>query len=190
LLEGSVKRTWEVLTTESVRDYLGYEPSTSSSSAYSGKWLKIPATILYVVWSDVYKCEGFKTVDVPTNKVNSRTGKPVVKKARVLRGCGKEIIARGTNDKQQDDGNNAFLRCPHCGERWMKGRVQRLKIVPVEEHYEYLGITVAKGVPALKVQRTTRPVAANQVALISHLQTKPVPAPAPNPPADKKPESS
>ncbi|HOC58275.1 MAG TPA: hypothetical protein PKI20_21840, partial [Verrucomicrobiota bacterium] len=186
LLQSDVERTWEVVTFQQVSDYLGYTPSTSSPTAAKQKWLKIPATLLYVVWSDVYKCEGFKTVDVPTNRLNPRTGKVVVKKGRALRGCGKEIVARGTNDKRQDDGNNAFLRCPHCGERWMKGRIQRVRIVPVEEHYEYQGIAASKGTPTIKAVRAARPVAASQLAFIDSLQKKPVPVAAPNPPADKK----
>jgi DNA modification methylase/DNA-directed RNA polymerase subunit RPC12/RpoP len=176
---------WEPVSTKTVNEYLGFLPSNSRSEGTACSWLKIPAMLLYVVWSDVYKCEGFKAIDVPTSRVNPRTGKVVLKKARVVRGCGKEILARGTNDKQEDDGNNSFLRCPHCGERWMKGRLRRINIVPVEEHYEYLGIAIVKGAPTQKLLRAARPVSSAQLAHIESLSHEALPVSAPNPPVDK-----
>ena len=50
------------------------------------QWVCIPATIQYTIWSDVYRCEGFVTIEEPTGKVSTRgknAGKPMVtEKAR------------------------------------------------------------------------------------------------------------
>src|SRR5713101_6844981 len=47
------------------------------------------------IWSDVYRCEGFVTSEEPTGKISTRgknVGKPSVRKKRVARGCGREIV--------------------------------------------------------------------------------------------------
>ena len=141
--------------------------------------------MVYVVWSDVYKCEGFKTVQMPTGRVNPRTGRPVSSKARVLRGCGREIIARGTDDKSEDDGNNAFIRCPHCQERWMKGRVPRLRVTPVEECYEYPGFVAGKTGLSVKLLRAKRPISRRQAEFVSKLCACEIPSQFPDPRLDK-----
>ena len=35
-------------------------------------WVCIPATIQYTIWSDVYRCEGFVTIEEPTGKISTR----------------------------------------------------------------------------------------------------------------------
>ncbi len=157
---------WHLATSEEVEMILGYPISSLNQSENFSTWLKIPARLSYVVWSDVYKCEGFKSIERPTGRVNPRTGRSISKKVRVLRGCGREIVARGTDDKQADDGNNAFLLCPHCKERWMKGRIVRVRVDPIEECYEYLGVALGKAGPHLKVFRAKRPISKQQLDLI------------------------
>ena len=42
-------------------------------------WVCMPATIQYTIWSDVYRCEGFITIEEPTGKISTRgknAGKP------------------------------------------------------------------------------------------------------------------
>lgn len=174
---------FEVVCFQAVRDFLGYDPPAGSTQ--TSRWLKIPATILFVVWSDVYLCKGFKTTDEPTGRTNAKTGKPILRKKRVERGCGNEIIARGTNDKHSGDGNNAFLRCPHCAERWMKGRIPRVGNIPVEEHYEYVGLVSKAGSLREKVLRAFRPISKDQLRFIESIRMDPSVTNGPNPPADK-----
>ena len=157
---------WKVVAKEEVEADLGYQVSSLPGVEDIIEWVRIPARILYIVWSDVYRCEGFKSIDMPTGRVNTRTGKPVTRKVRVHRGCGLEIVARGTNDKQDADGNNAFLRCPHCNERWMKGRIPRVRVEPVEECYEYAGLRASKSCLTLKMFRAKRPISAEQLSRI------------------------
>ena len=172
---------WQLVGKEAVEQYLGCwhpndrEAGAPNASSLECDWIRIPAILSYVVWSDVYRCEGFKTVEEPTDRTSPRTGKRVMIKRRVARGCRQEIVARGTDDKGEDDGNNAFLRCPHCNERWMKGRVPRISIVPVEEVYEYEGIVNANGRIAAKRIRGTRPVFRRQREHIENLRKQSIP---------------
>ena len=163
------KRAWRLVSRLDVAKYLGRDPEGASD-----EWLKIPATLVYVVWSDVYRCEGVETVEEASDRLNRRTGARVMVKRRVTRGCGRDIIARGTNDRADDDGNNAFLRCPHpgCGERWMKGRIPRVAVVPVEECLEYTGLVLVRGRLEAKRFRVTRAISANQLTFIDELKTR------------------
>jgi DNA modification methylase len=153
---------WNVVAREEAEAELGYPVSSLSEGESISDWVRIPARILYVVWSDVYRCEGFKSIDMPTGRVNPRTGKQVTRKVRVRRGCGFEIVARGTNDKQDTDGNNAFLRCPHCNERWMKGRIPRIRVEPVEECYEYVGLRASRSGLTMRMIQGKRPISVEQ----------------------------
>jgi DNA modification methylase len=166
------KQDWRVVSRSDVTAYLGYEPEDTADL-----WLQLPATLVYVVWSDIYRCQGAKTIEEASDRLNRRTGERVMVKRRVIRGCGRDIIARGTNDRADDDGNNAFLRCPHpdCGERWMKGRIQRVNVVPVEECLEYTGVVSAHGRVEAKRFRATRPISASQLKFISELKKCAIP---------------
>lgn len=166
---------WQPATRAQVEDYYGYSLPNSDKGTPPDTWLRIPARLIYVVWSDVYKCEGFKTIEMATGKTNVKTGRPVTKKTRAVRGCGREIVARGTNDRQDDDGNNAFIRCPHCGERWMKGRVPRLRVEAVEERYEYPGIVSGRNGPTFKLMRASRSITRKQKSLITEISQKAIP---------------
>ena len=79
-LLGDEKRTWELITRAQVEDRLGYpvtelppgEDWDKVEVAKVEEWLCIPATIQYTIWSDVYRCEGFVTIEEPTGKVSTR----------------------------------------------------------------------------------------------------------------------
>jgi DNA modification methylase len=165
-------RPWQLVGRSEVEEYLGISPEDTTD-----QWLRIPATLVYVVWSDVYLCEGVKTIEEVSDRINRRTGERVMDKRRVTRGCGRQIVARGTNDRTDDDGNNAFLRCPHpdCDERWMKGRIQRVDVVPVEECLEFTGLTMVRGHLEPKRFRVTRPISANQSRSIAELKSRAIP---------------
>src|SRR5262249_35088704 len=73
-LLGTEERTWELITKEDVENRLGY-PTTDLRNDEDGNhvdvaniahWICIPATVQYTIWSDVYRCEGFVTIEEPT----------------------------------------------------------------------------------------------------------------------------
>jgi hypothetical protein len=135
-LLGSEERTWELLTKAEVEDRLGYSvadlpPDDDWSDITVNKvkqWICIPATIQYTVWSDVYRCEGFVTIEEPTGKVSTRgknAGKPILAKKRVARGCGHEIsLWKATNEI--DEG----FTCPHCNQLWTTDQATLLRTEP------------------------------------------------------------
>ena len=181
----SLRGRWQLVGRSQVEEYMGYSVPPVDDAESKDVWLRIPARLIYVVWSDVYKCEGFRTVEMPTGKDHPKTGRPMMRKLRTRRGCGREIIARGTDDKQKDDGNNAFIRCPHCNERWMKGRIPRLRVDPVEECFEYLGLVSSRAGTSFKLIRERRPIAKKQKDFISKLSQQEIPLAFPNPPLNK-----
>lgn len=180
--------TWELISHEQLESALGFpaeklpQPRDAEKSGYppADGWIRIPATIVYVVWSDVYLCQGFKTVEEPTGRHNSRTGKPILQKRKVMRGCKREIIARWADDKQADDANNAFIRCPHCSERWLKGRLERIRVEPLEVCYEYEGLRIVNGLPQRRTIRASRPISSDDKRLISEIESSHIPYWFPN----------
>src|SRR5207244_9937200 len=102
-LLGDEERNWELLTKAEVEARLGYPVTELPRDEKWGdldvakvkQWVCIPATIQYTIWSDVYRCEGFVSIEEPTGKVSTRgknAGKPSVVKKRVARGCHKSIV--------------------------------------------------------------------------------------------------
>ena len=123
LLEGE-EPSWELISKEEVEKRLGYDAgellkSNGSSDPileHAEKWVCIPATIQYTVWSDVYRCEGFVTIEEPTGKISVRgknAGKPTFNKRKVARGCSQLIELWKATD-EIDDG----FKCPYCDQVW------------------------------------------------------------------------
>lgn len=135
LLEGE-EPTWELLTRADVESRLGYEVAEllrgSESEELSlnniEKWICIPATTHYTVWSDVYRCEGFISVEEATGKISVRgknVGKPIVTKRRAARGCGGLIELWQATDQIEDG-----FRCPHCKQPWTTDQATWIRIEP------------------------------------------------------------
>ena len=114
------ERTWELLTKAEVEERLGYPVTELPRDKDWGdldvakveQWVCIPATIQYTIWSDVYRCEGFVTIEEPTGKVSTRgknAGKPISRKNRVERGGTKEIVLWETAvDHENGEMKNVF----------------------------------------------------------------------------------
>lgn len=70
------ERTWELLDKADVEERLGYPVTELPRDDAWGdldvstveRWICIPATIQYTIWSDVYRCEGFVTIEEPTGR--------------------------------------------------------------------------------------------------------------------------
>ncbi|HOC57649.1 MAG TPA: DNA methyltransferase [Verrucomicrobiota bacterium] len=155
LLEES-ERTWELLTKAEVEKRLGYPVTELPRDDKWGDldlakvkhWVCIPATIQYTIWSDVYRCEGFVTIEEPTGKVSTRgknVGKPITAKKRVARGCGRLFdlwsVARNHETGEVTDS----FSCPFCTTEWTKLHLKRVDAAPVVTNYLTVRLQTAKG---------------------------------------------
>jgi hypothetical protein len=100
------QQTWELVDRAEVERRLGYTVGILSfkhrkdltdefDSVSVDRWIVIPATIQYTIWSDVYRCDGMVTLEEPTGKTSTRgqnAGKPIMRKKRVTRGCHGDIV--------------------------------------------------------------------------------------------------
>jgi hypothetical protein len=135
------------------------------------KWVCIPATIQYTVWSDVYRCEGFVTLEENTDRVSTRgknKGKPIIRKKRVARGCDRNFAiwdaARNHNTGEVAES----FQCPHCLAMWTKLQLRRVDAQPVLTNYLAKKLHVTRnGVVAI---RCNRPTTANERQRIRDIQ--------------------
>ena len=161
-LLGEEDTTWELLTRSDVEARLGYPAAELQRDERWGSidinsvkhWICIPATIQYTIWSDVYRCEGFVKVEEPTGKVSTRgknAGKASVRKFKVQRGCGKEIVLWNVALDRATGAVSEDFKCPYCHQEWQKLSLEYQGSVPVESAIEWAGL---KG----KNRKTTRAV--------------------------------
>jgi DNA modification methylase len=155
------ERTWELLAKADVEARLGY-PVTELphddkwgdlNVATIDQWICIPAKIQCTIWSDVYRCEGFITVEESTGKISTRgknAGKPIMTKKRVARGCNKSIVLwTAAVDSMTGEVRESF-RCPHCNQEWKKLQLTREGDIPVQTVFEFVGIKSKKGAVRLR----------------------------------------
>lgn len=154
LFPSETERTWTLLTRHEVEDRLGY-PVTELPREKTWKdmdiakvtdWISIPATIQYTIWSDIYRCEGFITIEEPTGKMSTKgknAGKAMTVRRRVARGCGKEI----TLWDAAIDGKGEVLetfKCPHCSTPWKKMQIARQSCLPMVVSLSAVGMRQTK----------------------------------------------
>jgi DNA modification methylase len=87
---------------------------------------KIPATILYTIWSGIYRCTPKKR-DLKKHPINPD-------------GCGHEIVLWNVAvDKELGQVQDTF-KCPNsqCGETWKKTDLPLIRSVPVLTNYVYI----------------------------------------------------
>ena len=180
----SMERTWELLTRAEVETRLGYPVTELPRDKTWGEvdvstveeWICIPATIQYTIWSDVYRCEGFVTVEEPTGKISTRgknAGKPAVRKRRVARGCGGLIVLwDAARDPDSGDVSQAFS-CPHCDVEWKKTQIRRGDEVPVRTSIEYEGFATRNGKQQSCVQVRAHPVTRIEIRKIDETRNQP-----------------
>ncbi len=164
------ERTWELITKAEVEKRLGYPVTALPRDKGWGdvdvtkvnQWIRIPATIEFTVWSDTHRCEGLITLEEP--KVTAK-GKTVVRKKRVSRGCGKEIsLWDAAVDREARQVLDAFP-CPHCGQKWKKGDVPRVRSIPVLTRYEVMNVRGKK-------VAYERPVTSRESSLIDEVDAQ------------------
>ena len=195
LFEGE-ERKWEVLTKVEVESRLGYPVAELPREkewgdldlSQVGRWLCIPATIQYTIWSDVYRCEGLVTVEEPTGKISTRgknAGKPMVKKKRVHRGCGNEIIIWHAAVGADGEVAETF-QCPDCSAAWKKMQLPRIGIVPVIVNLCAVGIRqTKKGVEAKRI-RYDRAITARERDALADIESRAIPYWVPSTEMDSK----
>jgi DNA modification methylase len=166
IFKGGPERTWELIDRVEVERRLGYAITDLPRDKDWGdielssvkQWICIPATIQYTIWSDVYRCEGFITIEEPTGKVSSRgknAGKPILKKTRVARGCTKEIVLKYASFVHgHEDRQGSTFTCTHCKTKWQKSPLPWIRTEPVEIEVLWLDYNDHK-------RKYTRPPAKN-----------------------------
>lgn len=84
---------------------------------------KIPATIQYTIWSDVYLCKPKKR-DTKKHPINPD-------------GCGAEIVLWDVAVDTESGKVRDSFECPSCGETWRKIELRLLRSEPVITNYQY-----------------------------------------------------
>jgi len=136
--DAEVPKTWALLSRDEAEKRLGYSVSDlPPDKAWNDvdvskieEWICIPATIQYTIWSDVYRCEGFITIEEATGKTSKRgknAGKPIIQKKQVARGCGGEIPLWDCAVDHSTATVFETFSCPHCGQEWTLNQLVLLR---------------------------------------------------------------
>lgn len=147
----NIEPKWELLARAEVESRLGYAVTelprdnawNELDVAQVDEWICIPATIQFTIWSDVYRCEGFVTIEEPTGKISTRgknAGKPMMRKRSVARGCGKSIVLWDAAVAPVTEAVSELFECPACGQGWQKLLLELTSTVPIAVDYEFLTI--------------------------------------------------
>jgi DNA modification methylase len=184
LLDDSVERTWELLPRAEVESRLGYPvtelPRDNSWDELDVSkvedWVCIPATIQYTIWSDVYRCEGFVTVDEPTGKISTRgknAGKPIVRQKKVARGCGELFVLYDVAmDKETTKVHECFT-CPACNQEWTVDCLTLLRADPVDVVYQYSSIEVRSDGTTIN-RKSRRKTTKNELSKLQDIEASPI----------------
>jgi hypothetical protein len=149
-LLGDEEPTWELLTKVQVEARLGYPVTELPRNkdwdkidvAQVKSWICFPATIQYTIWSDVYRCEGFVTIEEPTGKISTRgknAGRPILKRRSVARGCGQELRLWDVGLDPETNKVRDVFRCPHCNQDWTTENAVIVRTAPIKIIYVWNG---------------------------------------------------
>jgi DNA modification methylase len=169
MFQGGPEQTWELINRDEVERRLGYLVTDLPRSKGWGdldmsridQWIAIPAIIQYTIWSDVYRCEGFVTVEEPTGRISTRgknAGKPISRKNRVARGCGQKLTL--WHICRDGEAITDVFVCPSCGQQWEKVALPWIGMVPVSTDYTFCS-------PDGRGHRSHRPVSIQEKARIT-----------------------
>lgn len=172
LIEES-EQTWELLPKAEVEMRLGYPVTDLPRDDKWGdldvakvkQWVCIPAMMEFTVWSDTHRCEGFVTLEEPS--VTAK-GKTVMRKKKVPRGCGNEIVLWDVAVDPESREVMDFFACPHCQQKWKKGDIPRIRSVPVLTRYEAENL---RGKSIAHERQVTR----RELELIQEIDAKEIP---------------
>ncbi len=155
-----VDREWELIDRGEVERRMGPE-ALAKQPLPEGveRFICIPATIKYTIWSDVYRCEGIVTILEPKGRASKKTGEASLQKVRRPRGCGADILLwEAGADRETGDVVGEF-RCPGCGQCWDKAKLPWVTSIPVVVDYDFQDYRNRN-------RRTKRPITKNELDLI------------------------
>jgi len=154
-----LKREFERIK-EAVKEEFEWLYGTEHEDAETGE--TIPATIQYMIWSDVFACRPKKR-DTHKHPINPD-------------GCDSEIVLWDVAvDHESGQVNDSFI-CPHCGETWRKTELSLLRSVPVMTNYTYTVPTKGKKQPPkAKIRRAERPVSDFELQRLKEIETGNIP---------------
>jgi hypothetical protein len=189
--------TWQRISKADLESRLGYPvtelprgtdwPHVDASAIQH--WIVIPAQAQYTIWSDVYQCQGLVTFEEPTGKVSRRganAGKPIMRKTRVARGCGAEIVLWHSAVDSTTGEVSDIISCPHCDQKWKKTSIRRCGLVPVVSNYSYVGLKTTKTGVQIANHRSERPISAKERKHIADISAADIPYWHPNQSIDPK----
>ena len=165
LLDGE-EPTWELLTKADVEARLGYPVTELPRDNDWGDrdvikarhWVCIPATVQYTIWSSVFRCEGFITVEEATGKYSKRgknTGKPIIKRRAVQRGCHQEFQLWDIGVDEHTKDVREVFKCPHCFQEWTTQNATYVRTDPNHIIYGFSGFK-SKSKPEISIVRRER----------------------------------
>jgi len=148
---GDEECVWELLTKAEVHKRLGYPVTELPRGEDWGgldvskveRWVCIPATIRYTIWSSVFQCEGFVTAQETTRKLSKRgknIGKPIVKRRSVQRGCRREFRLWDVGVDEHTGEVLEVFNCPHCGQEWTTQNATYLRTEPNSIIHGFTGL--------------------------------------------------
>lgn len=178
-------RDWELLAKAEVEGRLGYPVTELPRDdkwrdldvAKVEQWVCIPAAIQYTIWSDVYRCEGFVTIEEATSRTSTRgknAGNPIMKKRSVARGCGHELNLWDVGFDREAKEVRTVFRCPHCNQDWTTETATLLRTVPNNVIYSWRGFKASYPgrIGALRSQRSLSSCDLQRLADIESSKTK------------------
>lgn len=181
--------TWELLDRGEVERRMGPKAIEAHPLPENvNRFISIPATIQYTIWSDVYMCEGMVSVEESTGRM-SKGGKPVVKRGRRPRGCGVEIVLWHAAVNHATGQVAESFVCPSCGLEWKKIQLKRIATVPIATHYQYVCLVgKKKGRTSLSSRpiRKQRLISAQEVTRLKEIEKATIPYWFPREPLDPK----
>lgn len=184
--DAEVPKTWTLLSRSDVEQRLGY-PVSDLPKDHAWKdldvskveeWICIPATIQYTIWSDVYRCEGFVTIEEPTSKVSKRgknAGKPIIQKKRVARGCGGEIPLWDCAVDHATATVFDKFKCPNCCHGWTLDKLALIRCEPNDIVYNFERTIYTRGREVRKVEKRRRRISRRDLQLIKEIDESDIP---------------
>lgn len=138
---------------EAVKEECDWLYGTEHEDSETGE--TIPATIQYMIWSDVFACRPKKR-DTHKHPISPD-------------GCGGEIVLWDVAvDHESAEVKDSFI-CPHCGETWRKTELSLLRSVPVMTTYSYTDPKTGKK------RRTERRVSAFELQRLREIEEQEIP---------------
>lgn len=191
-------RSWDLTDRAEVEKRLGYSATQLPRDERWGdldvstvdRWICIPATIRFTIWSDVYKCEGMVTVEESVGTPSFKGGPRVLRRARRARGCGSRIVLWDAAVDHASGKVSETFCCPNCRQSWKKIQLKRIATEPMVTSYRYDGLRAVERRRQPLIEPATllaeRATTAAERAQIDRISRDPIPWPVPDSTIDRR----